>query len=211
MLNGRRVGVKLCTAIRIRPITQLIAVKAKPGAKIRSAPARGLDAEPRTAERVGTPVKGAATAIALKRLLVPIDFSECSLHALNYARVLGEALKASIILLHVVEPGGFGPGMVGLSPSLQEANQTRVQGSRDRLVALGDKHLGHRLAVEALVRVGHAHSEISDTAKAMGADVIVLGTHGLTASGQTSLGGTAERVLRHTTCPVLAVRFTAPN
>jgi len=186
-------------------------VKVKSGAKIGAAPAHLHDAEHRTAERAGAPAKHTSAGIALKRLLVPIDFSDCSLHALEYALALGEALKATLILLHVVEPGGFGPGMVGLSPSLQDANQARVQGSRNRLVALGHKHLGRRVAVEALVRVGHAYSEIPDTAKALAADVIVLGTHGLTASGPMSLGGTAERVLRQATCPVLAVRFSAPN
>jgi nucleotide-binding universal stress UspA family protein len=54
--------------------------------------------------------------------------------------------------------------------------------------------------------MGHAYSEIPDTAKAMGADLIVIATHGYTGLKHVLLGSTAERVVRHAPCPVLTVR-----
>jgi universal stress protein A len=57
-----------------------------------------------------------------------------------------------------------------------------------------------------LSRMGRAHSEIPDTAKALGADLIVMGTHGYTGLKHMLLGSTAERVVRQAPCPVLTVR-----
>jgi nucleotide-binding universal stress UspA family protein len=61
-------------------------------------------------------------------------------------------------------------------------------------------------SIETLVRMGRAQSEIPDTAKAIGADLIVLGTHGYSGPKHALLGGTAERVVRQAACPVLTVR-----
>ena len=76
----------------------------------------------------------------------------------------------------------------------------------ERLEGLNRKRIVQRVPTETLVRIGHAHSEIADTAKALAADLIVLGTHGYTGLKHALLGSTAERVLRHAPCPVVTVR-----
>ena len=62
------------------------------------------------------------------------------------------------------------------------------------------------IKVSAAVREGKPHEEICEAAKAMGADLIVLTTHGYTGLKHVWLGSTAERVVRHAPCPVLVVR-----
>jgi nucleotide-binding universal stress UspA family protein len=59
------------------------------------------------------------------------------------------------------------------------------------------------------VRNGIAFFEITEAAKTLGADFIVIGAHGLSGANRSLLGSTVEKVVRHAPCPVLVVR--APN
>ena len=144
-----------------------------------------------------------------KRILVPLDFSEGSLKALEYALSLAARFHARLILLHAVEPTVFPGSFQDLGATVDLANQNLLQSGRERLAELSEKRIGGRFPAELIVRVGHAHSEIPDTARAVGADLIVLGACSVPGQRQTPLGGTAERVLRHASCPVLTVPLPA--
>jgi nucleotide-binding universal stress UspA family protein len=141
-----------------------------------------------------------------KRILVPTDFSECSLRAVEYAADLARALGARLILLHVAEPAMYGQNPLDVSPASEDVNQNLINKCRERLAAVIDARIAHCAPDQFLVRLGHAHSEITDTAVALGADLIVLGTHGNIPSKPEFLGSSAERVVRHAGCPVLTVR-----
>jgi universal stress protein A len=160
------------------------------------------------AERAAASAKTTADPLKLARLLVPVDFSDCSLRALEYALALAERFGSKIVLLHVVEPAVYPENYLVASPALDETNQNLLESARERLQELRHKRIGHRIQAETLVRMGRAHSEIPDTAKALGADLIVLGTHGYTGLKHALLGSTAERVVRQGPCPVLTVRYT---
>jgi len=163
------------------------------------------------ADRPAVTGKTAVDPLKLARILVPVDFSDCSLRALDYAIALAEAFASKLILLHVVEPAVYPENYLVASPALDETNQNLLESARERLLELSRKRIGHRLPAETLVRMGRAHSEISDTAQAMGADLIILGTHGYTGLKHVLLGSTAERVVRHGPCPVLTVRYSGPE
>ena len=144
-------------------------------------------------------------AVELKRILVPVDFSESSIRALDYALSLGAKLSARVTLLHVVEPAVSAQNHA-MPMALDETNRILVEACRERLAAIAAKKLAHAAAVDqSIVRLGHPHSEITDTAKALGVDMIVVGIHSATELKQMSLGGTAERVVRRAACPVLIV------
>lgn len=125
---------------------------------------------------------------------------------MDYAKLLGEKFGAHLTLLHVVEPAVHtylqGQG------AFDDASQKLIHAAREKLVALSNKAAIHALPIETLVRMGHSFSEIADTAKALGADLIVLGAQGRNATRAT-LGGTSERVLRQAACPVLTVPYTS--
>jgi len=148
----------------------------------------------------------AAAPLLIRRVLVPIDFSDCSMHALNYAMALAERFDARIILLHVVEPAVHSEHYLSGPMAFDETNQHLLEAGRERLEDVNRKCVVHRVGSEPLVRIGHAHSEIADTANALAADLIVLGTHGYTGLKHVLLGSTAERVVRSAPCPVLTVR-----
>jgi len=140
-----------------------------------------------------------------KHILVAIDFSESGFSALDYATALAQKFHSEVTLLHVVEPTVYSPNSLLGSPTMDEAGQTLLAGARERLKKFKQRAAAQGLAAEALVRMGRAQSDISDTAKAIGADLVVMGTHGHSGPRQSTLGGTAERVLRSSGCPVLAV------
>ena len=160
-------------------------------------------------EKGGGAAKEAPSSVNLKRILVPVDFSACSAKALDYAFGLAEKFGATLILLHIVEPTPYPENYMLLPQAIEEINQNLVQSARERLELLYHKRPCPRPPVEFLVRLGHAYSEISDTAQALAADLIVVGTHGHTGLKHVLLGSTAEKVVRQAPCPVLTVRLGA--
>ena len=146
--------------------------------------------------------KPKAPAIALKHLLVPVDFSAHSLHALDFAEKLAKESGGTLTLLHVVEPiPGWedAPALVSTSQLAREAEQ-KLQ----RLPS--ERHIDPRLIGRTVVKVGTPWYEITQTAKDLGRDLIVIATHGYTGWKHVLIGSTAERVVRHASCPVLVVR-----
>ncbi len=153
-----------------------------------------------------TPRSAAAPAASWipRRILVAIDFSHCSMRALDCALALSESFDSHLTLLHIMEPPAHAAYPSSPASGFNESTQHLLEEARERLGALARKRLAQRHA-EPLVRMGHAYSEISDTAKALAADLIVLGAQGDTYIKHIALGSTAERVVRHAPCPVLTV------
>lgn len=149
---------------------------------------------------------GQAVHPKFQRILVAVDFSEESRNALKCAAELAAQFNASLTLVHVVEPH-FGPpdtdvpALTGEASDAEEYAEAKLE-----LNALGEQMLGPCRVVETVVRAGLAFFEITEAAKALGADLIVVGTHGYTGLKRALLGSTAEKVVRHAPCPVLVAR-----
>ncbi|HXX42566.1 MAG TPA: universal stress protein [Chthoniobacterales bacterium] len=142
-----------------------------------------------------------STAIKIKRILVPMDFSPASQKALDYALRLGEAFGSTITLLHVVEPAG----MMSLSDFPLATQEADFFDSERKLKALATSSAVNG-QLKWKVRTGVAGHEIVETAKQEDVDLIVIATHGLTGWKHFCIGSTAERVARAASCPVLVVR-----
>lgn len=144
--------------------------------------------------------------LPVKRILVPTDFSECSLYALRYANNLARETGANLTLLHVVD-SLIAPSdleYVYVDPkALRAAVEKRAS---ERLTELTRKEIDATEPASPIVRRGRAWEEIIETAKNRKIDLIVIGTHGYSGLKRAVLGSTAERVVRHAGCPVLVVR-----
>lgn len=140
----------------------------------------------------------------LKKILVPIDFSSCSEKALTYALAFSRQFSASIVLLHVVHVNysGIEFGLVDF-PSLE---QEVAEGARKSLMELSKRAISEDVQVEIVVKTGQAFRQITEAARELGADVIIMSTHGNTGLKHVLLGSTTENVVRHAHCPVLTVR-----
>ncbi len=135
----------------------------------------------------------------LQHILVPVDFSRSSLHALDHAIALSKPFGATLTLLTVVEPLYYSAGF-----DLSLAEQERE--ARDVLAKLERRLQRRGLNVRTCVRVGRPYQVIAHEARGRKADVIVMGTHGHTGVARMLIGSVAERVVRIAGCPVLTVR-----
>jgi universal stress protein A len=143
----------------------------------------------------------------IRRILVPTDFSESAKRALRYAQRFAEQFQAEVILVHVIEPIVYPPELGYASfevPMVTE--QALRQSATKELEALQRKLGGRQLSVRFSVRTGRPFNEIAEAARELGADLIIISTHGFTGLKHALLGSTAERVVRHAPCPVLTVR-----
>ena len=159
------------------------------------------------AEQTGTAsrsVAPAASGVEVKKVLVPIDFSESSLKALKYAVAFAGQFGASICLVHVVEPASFLNDVRNVLLALSDGEVANML--HHKLVMLARKQIDPVTPVHPLVCIGKPFDEIVKTAKTFNADLIILATHGRTGLKRALLGSTAEQVVRHATCPVLVVR-----
>ena len=144
--------------------------------------------------------------IALKRILVPIDFSEASDTAVKYGRALAEAFGASIDLLHVMEdPFIYAPISEGYLPPPEFSGEME-RSSRERLEQALPASDRERLRARYVLKKGSPFVEIVRYAKAEGIDLIVMGTHGRGGLVHVLLGSVTEKVVRKAPCPVLTVR-----
>ncbi|HET6146268.1 MAG TPA: universal stress protein [Polyangia bacterium] len=148
---------------------------------------------------------------AVKSILVPTDFSDASAEALATAIAFARAFSARVTLIHVfVEPTYVLPPPVEMATfpfdisEIMAKVQTSLDAERQRVEKAG-------IQVEAETITGRAAPEIVAYAKKIGADLIVMGTHGRSGFQHALLGSVAERVVHHSPCPVLVVPAPRPT
>lgn len=149
------------------------------------------------------PDRASAAPIAMQSVLAPVDFSDCSLEALEYAVALAQPFKASVTILHVLEPVSFG---LDFTLGHVEAHRTSRAVWESRLPELAGALQARGIPAKTALRGALPAESILDCAKEIGADVIVMGTHGRRGLSHLVSGSVAEAVLRKAECPVLAVK-----
>ncbi len=140
----------------------------------------------------------------IRSILVPVDFSRPSEKALDYAASLAGQFGAKLILLNVVEP--FPTPDFAYSPMALDDNVIVAQAQEHLKKVLARSGLDSAVVEKSLVRHGSPYAEITDAARTLKVDLIVISTHGYTGLAHVFMGSTAERVVRHAPCPVLVVR-----
>lgn len=143
---------------------------------------------------------------AIRRILVPLDFSAGSDAAISCARSLGGLFGAKLDLLHVIEQPPFPvfyEAVGGFSslypPELEEE-------AKKRLRELFEASDGPRVSHERHVLTGIPAEEILRFAEDSKTDLIVTPTHGLSGLPYALLGSIAEKLVRRASCPVLVTR-----
>jgi universal stress protein A len=140
--------------------------------------------------------------IALKRILVPHDFSDTSTEAVRYAIALSRNFSARLYFLHVGHDAVNQFEMefpIGLEDALDD-------GVRERLLRIVTPRENAELGPVFAVRPGSPAAEIVRYAEDEDIDLIVMGTHGRGFMGHMMMGSVAEKVVRTGPCPVLTVR-----
>jgi nucleotide-binding universal stress UspA family protein len=140
-----------------------------------------------------------------RTILVPIDFSDHAEAALDYAVALSAKLDAKLYLLSVIGIPALGVPELGVALTASVID-SMITGNQDALDKLADARRPTAQIAGTLLRTGDARDMIVHTASEVGADLIVMGTHGRRGIGRALLGSVTESVVRTAPCPVLTIR-----
>ncbi len=153
----------------------------------------------------GPAINGRRSARSRRRrtLLVPVDFTESSVTALDYGLLLAKRLNASMTLLHVVD-SMHGEGFVD-SPARLSARARAIEDARLKLHLLAASKMDRRVPMECVVRHGSVEYEILRFAEIAPAHLIVLGRKARTALSRLVFGSVTREVLDTCSCAVVVV------
>jgi nucleotide-binding universal stress UspA family protein len=177
-------------------VTERVLRKAR--CPVLTVPRRHLDAVP-------------ATPVLFKEILCPVDFSDCSMRALNYAMSLAQEADAHLAVLHVMahelEHAADLSEMTGADEHLSVADfrRRREDSARERLAQAVPEAVAAYCKVNTMVSSGKPSREILRIAAERQSDLIVIGIQGRDAADLLFFGSTTQHVVRHATCPVLTL------
>jgi nucleotide-binding universal stress UspA family protein len=142
-------------------------------------------------------------ALALRRILCPVDFSELTPLAMDRATQLASASGAEITALFVFPALPVPERERACEPAAPETGvRTTVAKDLERFLTRA-RNAG--IPVRVALASGDPAREILAAAEAAGTDLIVMGTHGRSRFERWALGSVADAVLRNATCPVLTI------
>ena len=149
--------------------------------------------------RIARNGNGAHDRVTPQHLLVPLDFSDASLGALDHAVRLAAEWGASLRIVHVVasDDGWFGIGR----EEYRDLDRSLQDQAAHQLRAIATK-LPREIETNLQVRIGRPAEEIAAAAAEAKADLIVLSTHGRTGLDRYFIGSVAEHLVRLAPCPV---------
>jgi nucleotide-binding universal stress UspA family protein len=140
--------------------------------------------------------------IHLKNILVPLDMSEMSLKALQYAVPFAQQFGAKLTLLHIVQPAAHTPELPCPAPLAAE----HFAALERQLEEIRTTKVPPELPADTCVRHNFVFDGILEVAREICADLIITTTHGHTGLRHLLMGSTAENIVRKAPCPVLVVR-----
>lgn len=140
----------------------------------------------------------------MKKIIVPIDFSEYSEYALETAAILAKKNKAEILALHMLE----------MSEAILTRTGTDMQMETLFFLQMAEKKFDDflkkdylkGLKVTPIVKHFRVFSEVNDVAEEYGADLVVMGSHGASGIKEFFIGSNTEKVVRHSNIPVLIIK-----
>jgi len=145
----------------------------------------------------------------IKKVLVPIDFSDYSKSSLKYAVNFAKNFNASLVLVYVVEPVIYPPDFSMGQIAIPAAGIEMDKRAKEELNKLAEKEIPSDLNVKKIIKTGKPFVEIVETAAEEDVDLIIIATHGHTGVEHILFGSTAEKVVRKAPCPVLTLREPA--
>lgn len=143
---------------------------------------------------------------AFEKILVPVDFSAHSAEAIRTAADVAARYGGAITLVHVYDPLVYAVPEGYLLLSTEQLGRLMAALKSQLSEAARVAEDAGAVHVKTQLLQGFAAGEITTFATHMGADLIVMGTHGRSGSQHVVLGSVAERVLRTAPCPVLTVK-----
>jgi nucleotide-binding universal stress UspA family protein len=156
-------------------------------------------------------MRGASHVFPMKTILTPVDFSAATRGVRATSIELARPAGGKIVLLHSVQP----PVMTtdyGLSVELMRETLSLAEAAAKKQLTRMEKFVAAKgVDVASRLTAGFAAGNIVEQARKLGADYIVLGSHGHTAVYDLLVGSTTHAVLKKSPCPVVIVPPRAPK
>ena len=170
---------------------------------MRTAPCPVLAVPEAGSPDVMSPTQLLEPASPYQHIVLPVDFSDCSLDALEYAIQVTKKFKAKLTILHVLEPDSF-----GLDFTLRQVEERHLmrEGAESWLSELKSSLQAQDIEVTCHVLGGAPKESIHSWAQKESCDLMIMGTHGRKGLSLVACGSVAEYVLRHVRCPILTVK-----
>ena len=144
--------------------------------------------------------------LSFNLILVPTDFSEQSLRALDYAIGLAERFSSGLRLVHVREPAPRISDMAWDGMDLTERDREALDKVKKSLQEIARERVPRCVRMDTEAINGQPVREIIKCAQREGANLIVMATHGRTGLKHVLMGSTTEAVIRRAPCPVLTLK-----
>ena len=145
----------------------------------------------------------------IKKILIPIDFSDTSRKAFYIGLKMAKTFDADTVVLHVNEPlSNFDSGFDAVEETADKMKRLE-EGVKRRMNELFDKGgVGEvdRRRVTVEIMGGKPHTVIVEYARDKGVDLIIMGTHGNSGLKAALIGSQSERVVRRAPCHVFVVK-----
>jgi len=142
----------------------------------------------------------------IKKILVPVDFSDYSKSSLRYAINFVRQFHSELYLIYVVEPVIYPPDFTMGQIAIPSVDFEMDKRASEELNKLAHKEIPGDIKVHPIVKTGKPFIEIIETASEENIDLIIIASHGHTGVEHLLFGSTAEKVVRKAPCPVLTLR-----
>jgi len=139
----------------------------------------------------------------MQSIVVAVDFSNTSLHAIEYAIPIANRFKADLVLVWVDK---F-TTLESLYPDTSNENRNEAKKRFEEIVGTYGKKMAKGLTLDYKLRKGKVYHEIDHVAKHTGAILIVAGAHGISGYEEYWIGSNAFKIVTYATCPVITVRY----
>lgn len=145
-------------------------------------------------------------AFNIQKILIPIDFSETSMLAIEHAGFTAQLFKAELILLHVIEKHWEQFSVV--APELRISTPTELTAAIEKKLAEIATDIQKKYGVKSfhVTSTGNIFNEILSVSKEHNADLVVMGTHGTSGVVEFFIGSNTYKMVTQSECPIISVQ-----
>jgi nucleotide-binding universal stress UspA family protein len=142
----------------------------------------------------------------MQPIIVAVDFSNTSIHALEYSIPLANKLKSDVIMVLVDKIAAT----EGIYSEASTDNRNEAKRRFEELIRQYKKEVSKDITLDYKLRKGKIYHELDGLARTIGAMLIVAGAHGISGFEEYWIGSNAVKIVTYSTCPVITVRHDFP-
>ena len=138
----------------------------------------------------------------MQPIIVAVDFSKTSIHALEYSIPLANKLKSDIIMVWVDKIAAT----EGIYSDTSNENRNEAKKRFEEMIRHYQKQVSKDIKLDYKLRKGKIYHELDGLARTIGALMIIAGAHGISGFEEFWIGSNAFKIVTYSTCPVITVR-----